>query len=60
MDIEDVNYNIEKLEEMYQLSLELISLNKKEFKLDTNFEEMRDEIDIRLSDFKEKREKLKG
>ena len=56
---EDIDYKIELLEKMYQHAIDLIDLNEEDFKLDTNFEEMRDEIDTRLSDFKEERQNIK-
>lgn len=56
---EDIDYKIELLEKMYQHAIDLMDLNEEDFKLDTNFEEMRDEIDTRLSDFKEERQNIK-
>ena len=53
---EDIDYKIELLEKMYQHAIDLMDLNEEDFRLDTNFEEMRDEIDTRLSDFKEERQ----
>ena len=56
--LEDLDFNIENLEKMYQYALELEAMNEEEYKLDTNFEEVRDEIDIRLTDYKEERENV--
>ena len=56
---EDIDYKIELLEKMYQHAIDLMDLNEEDFRLDTNFEEMRDEIDTRLSDFKEERQNIK-
>lgn len=56
---EDIDYKIELLEKMYQHAIDLMDLNEEDFKLDTNFEEMRDEIDTRLSDFKEERDNIR-
>lgn len=58
-ELEDIDYKIELLEKMYQHAIDLMDLNEEDFKLDTNFEEMRDEIDTRLSDFKEERQNIK-
>jgi hypothetical protein len=58
-ELEDIDYKIELLEKMYQHAIDLMDLNEEDFKLDTNFEEMRDEIDIRLSDLKEERDNIR-
>ena len=58
-ELEDIDYKIETLEKMYQYALELEAMNEEDFKLDTNYEEMRDEIDVRLTDFKEERQNIK-
>lgn len=58
-ELKDIDYKIELLEKMYQHAIDLMDLNEEDFKLDTNFEEMRDEIDTRLSDFKEERQNIK-
>ncbi len=58
-ELEDIDYKIETLEKMYQYALELEAMNEEDFKLDTNYEEMRNEIDVRLTDFKEERQNIK-
>lgn len=58
-ELEDIDYKIELLEKMYQHAIDLMDLNEEDFKLDTNFEEMRDEIDTRLTDFKEERDNIR-
>lgn len=58
-ELEDIDYKIELLEKMYQHAKDLVDLNDEDFRLDTNFEEMRDEIDVRLTDFKEKRNNIR-
>lgn len=56
--LEDIDFNIENLEKMYQYALELEAMNEEEYGFETDFKEVRDEIDNKLTDYKEERENV--
>ena len=56
--LEDIDYEIENLERMYQYALELEAMNEEDYGFETNFAEVRDEIDNKLTDYKEERENI--
>lgn len=64
-ELKDINYNIDELEDMYQLALELKEKSEDEngkdkYDIDLDFTEIVNTIDRKLEDYKEEKENIES
>lgn len=57
-EIENNEYQIEQLEEMYKHAKALVELDEDDFMLDIDFESIRDDIDKKIADLRENNENI--
>ena len=57
-EIENNEYQIEQLEEMYKHAKALVELEEDDFLLDTDYESIRNEIDKRIAELRENNESI--
>jgi hypothetical protein len=57
-EIENNEYQIEQLEEMYKHAKALVELDEDDFMLDIDFESIRNDIDKKIADLRENNENI--
>ena len=57
-EIENNEYQIEQLEEMYKHAKTLVELDEDDFMLDIDFESIRNDIDKKIADLRENNENI--